>query len=136
VRTGYGLVSRCTPAESGLPGASRYYHRRLRGALFSTPSYVPRYPPVSVVFSFFFLFLFTCLFFLRTSEATHARVIHDRPPRARSIISVRFLLRDHDEVCSGERGFRLRGKGATGRPFRPTSREVRSRTRCGSMVAP
>ena len=34
VRTGYGLVSRCTAPGIGLHGASRYPRRRLYGALF------------------------------------------------------------------------------------------------------
>lgn len=119
VRTGYGLVSRCTPAESGLSGASRHCHRRLRGALFFHP--LSRAPPSARLrrSSFlFFLSLFTCLFFLRTSGTTRTYTWSNATCTLYHFV-IRFLSRDHDETRLGGNPLCLRRGVRQGDLFGP-----------------
>lgn len=154
VRTGYRLVSRCTPAESGLSGASRHRRcrARLHGALFSNPFRArPRLP-----FPFFLTFRFS-LFFVFVLSITHL-FVHNWGGRRGALSGtlststtsmlyhffIRFLSRNHD-ARSRERGKTLHRRSvgrsveqagvATRRPFRLASREARSRTHRGSMGA-
>lgn len=116
MRTGCGLVSRRTPAENGLPGASRHCHRRLRGALFFSPSLLARTSPsVSPLLS-----LFPSLFSFGVQAGHNTRTrAHDRPATCTLYhFVIRFLPRDHDEARSGETPFAF-GEARRGGLFGP-----------------
>lgn len=86
VRTGYGLVSRCTPGEWRVDFQAPHATDRLRGALFSSPLLITCLAllvSLSIFFSLHFISLYSSLFSMRMCEATRAR-IHNRPARARA----------------------------------------------------